>query len=104
MFIAVYLLSATLSFCSAMTTEQPALEINDTLTNASKELYICHISAVELLTTNLPSLVEFATEMINNRSDILPGYKLVIFQNTVPMVSNFTFSQNIYVFFQVALF
>ena len=103
MFIAVYLVSATLSFCSAMTTEQPALKINDTLTNAPKNFYICHISAENLVTTNQPTIVEFATEMINNRSDILPGHKLVISQNTVPMVSDFTKSQNVYIFFKQIL-
>ena len=64
------------------------VESNNTWTNITRNLYISHICFEELSDSSPPDLVQFIASMINEREDILPGYKLVFTNNVVPRVGN----------------
>ena len=62
---------------------------NSTATDGTKPLYLLTLAAMYPLAEKISSLAaEIAQEEINNRSDILPGYRIELIKDTIEICSS----------------
>ena len=82
--------------CESLWTTPLSENLNSTWENTTKSLYVSHISVGELGGMDIADMAGFIADMINRRTDILPGYRLVFTHRVVPQVSEKTKSRKLW--------